>query len=201
MSIWLLVEREPGLSKAVSWGHQNRPVHWTPSHLPCIHHTAAAMRRTLRRAGIKVFSSVGFPPSWGSELTSLDSSSLHLILFPGLVETNTVAQHSSACAALRGPAGICHLQHRADEGPGQGEQGPWPGEASGWTRVPRELSCPSGDGERRWGPGLGTGVSDAVMRAGSGRGRQASSAQNRSQEDECSPLCPRFAVFENIFTR
>ena len=128
MSIWLLVKKEPGLSKDVSWGHQNRPLHWTPNHPPYIHLTAAPMRQTLRRAGIRVFS-VGFPPSWGSELTSLDSSSLHLTLFLGLVKTDTVAQHSSARAALRGPPGICHLQHRADEGPGQGEQGPWPGEA------------------------------------------------------------------------
>lgn len=91
---------------------------------------------------------MGFPPSWGSEPTSLDSSSLHLTLFPGLVKTDTVAQHSSARAALRGPPGVCHLQHRADEGPGQGEQGPWPGEAPGWTRVPKELV------------GMGTGAGD-----------------------------------------
>ena len=103
------------------------------------------------------------PPSWGSELTSLDSSFLHLTLFPGLVKTDTVAQHSSARAALRGPPGVCHLQHRADERPGKGEQGPWPGEAPGWTRVPKELSCHSGDGEKGWRSRLGKGVSDALM--------------------------------------
>ena len=88
---------------------------------------------------------MGFPPSWGSEPTSLDSSSLHLTLFPGLVKTDTVAQHSSARAALRGPPGVCHLQHRADEGPGQGEQGPWPGEAPGWRGAWNEdagTTCP-----------------------------------------------------------
>lgn len=85
---------------------------------------------------------------------SLAHPSAPCFLPAGHLETDAVAQHSSAGAALGGPPGFRHLQHRADEGPGQGKPGLLSTETATWMPAPGDLSCPGKEGAWPSDPGL-----------------------------------------------
>lgn len=97
----------------------------------------------------------GFDPLLGWASTSPEGRSAAILvlhpplswsLIPGHGQTHAVAQHGSARAALGGPPGFRHLQHRADEGPGQGKPGLLATETSRQTRVLRSFGV---QGRRR----------------------------------------------------